>query len=183
MRTCANADGAKPVLLLLHGFPEVGPLGKGFWGGAGGPPGGSCCHSCCRMLGIEGWAGGVAGGVGGGVVAGGPIAPTPLSCLHHMAARLKLRCNREGTLRRCACCTPPHSALPRASHARTARGQLHASSTCSSLWQGWFSWRHQMEALRGGFSVVALDMRGYGGSDKPQVGGVGRGRGSAGQGG
>jgi pimeloyl-ACP methyl ester carboxylesterase len=38
--------------------------------------------------------------------------------------------------------------------------------------EGWFSWRRQIEALRGeGWCVVAMDLRGYGGSDKPQVGG------------
>ncbi|GAB4814779.1 hypothetical protein N2152v2_001825 [Parachlorella kessleri] len=35
--------------------------------------------------------------------------------------------------------------------------------------EGWFSWRHQMEALRdAGWCAVAMDLRGYGTSDKPQ---------------
>ncbi|MGE3251275.1 MAG: alpha/beta fold hydrolase [Hyphomonadaceae bacterium] len=34
--------------------------------------------------------------------------------------------------------------------------------------ESWYSWRHQIEPVaRAGFRVVALDVRGYGGSDKP----------------
>lgn len=36
--------------------------------------------------------------------------------------------------------------------------------------EAWHSWRRQMEALRGDWCVAALDMRGYGSSDKPKVG-------------
>ena len=36
--------------------------------------------------------------------------------------------------------------------------------------ESWYSWRHQMPALAAaGFRVVAPDMRGYGGSDKPEA--------------
>src|ERR671919_1878256 len=32
----------------------------------------------------------------------------------------------------------------------------------------WYSWRHQIKAVaQAGYRVVALDVRGYGGSDKP----------------
>lgn len=35
--------------------------------------------------------------------------------------------------------------------------------------ESWFSWRHQMQPLAGaGFTAAAMDVRGYGGSDKPQ---------------
>lgn len=36
--------------------------------------------------------------------------------------------------------------------------------------EGWFSWRHQMAALREEWSVAALSLRGYEDSDRPQVG-------------
>lgn len=37
--------------------------------------------------------------------------------------------------------------------------------------QFWFAWRHQMRALAGaGYHVAAMDLRGYGGSDKPPRG-------------
>jgi len=32
----------------------------------------------------------------------------------------------------------------------------------------WYTWRHQMEALAGDFKVVALDLRGYNRSDRPE---------------
>ena len=32
----------------------------------------------------------------------------------------------------------------------------------------WYSWRHQMERLRGDFSVIAIDQRGYNLSDSPE---------------
>ncbi|NIA26899.1 MAG: alpha/beta fold hydrolase [Desulfobulbaceae bacterium] len=32
----------------------------------------------------------------------------------------------------------------------------------------WYSWRHQMEGLRDGYRVVAIDQRGYNLSDKPE---------------
>jgi pimeloyl-ACP methyl ester carboxylesterase len=36
--------------------------------------------------------------------------------------------------------------------------------------ESWFSWRHQMPALAAaGFTAAALDVRGYGGSDKPDA--------------
>jgi pimeloyl-ACP methyl ester carboxylesterase len=36
--------------------------------------------------------------------------------------------------------------------------------------ESWFSWRHQIPALAGaGYRVAALDVRGYGGSDKPEA--------------
>lgn len=36
--------------------------------------------------------------------------------------------------------------------------------------ESWFSWRHQIPALVGaGYRVAALDVRGYGGSDKPEA--------------
>ena len=34
----------------------------------------------------------------------------------------------------------------------------------------WYSWRHQIKPIAdAGFRVVAPDIRGYGGSDKPEV--------------
>ena len=34
--------------------------------------------------------------------------------------------------------------------------------------ESWYSWRHQIEPLaKAGFKVAAVDVRGYGGSDKP----------------
>ncbi len=34
--------------------------------------------------------------------------------------------------------------------------------------EGWYSWRHQMAPLAAaGFTACAIDVRGYGGSDKP----------------
>src|SRR5450432_275021 len=36
--------------------------------------------------------------------------------------------------------------------------------------ESWFSWRHQMPAIAAaGFTAAALDVRGYGGSDKPEA--------------
>lgn len=32
----------------------------------------------------------------------------------------------------------------------------------------WYSWRHQMDALKSGYKVVAIDQRGYNHSDKPE---------------
>lgn len=40
---------------------------------------------------------------------------------------------------------------------------LHGFPEC------WYSWRHLLPVLRNQYEVVALDMRGYGWSDKPQV--------------
>lgn len=34
----------------------------------------------------------------------------------------------------------------------------------------WYSWRHQLSALSAAFHVVAPDLRGYGGTEKPAVG-------------
>ncbi len=34
----------------------------------------------------------------------------------------------------------------------------------------WYSWRHQLVALAADFHVVAADLRGYGGSEKPETG-------------
>lgn len=34
----------------------------------------------------------------------------------------------------------------------------------------WYSWRHQLTAFQDDYEVAAFDMRGYGQSDKPQVG-------------
>jgi pimeloyl-ACP methyl ester carboxylesterase len=35
--------------------------------------------------------------------------------------------------------------------------------------ESWYSWRHQLDPVReAGYRVIALDVRGYGGSDKPQ---------------
>ena len=45
--------------------------------------------------------------------------------------------------------------------------------------EAWFSWRHQMAALRGDFQVVAVDMRGYNLSSAPQVRSRRCGRGAA----
>src|SRR5262245_18145915 len=40
---------------------------------------------------------------------------------------------------------------------------------CHGFPESWYSWRHQLPALAAaGFRAVALDMRGYGGSSKPQ---------------
>ena len=34
--------------------------------------------------------------------------------------------------------------------------------------ESWYSWRHQIEPIaRAGFTACAIDVRGYGGSDKP----------------
>ena len=39
---------------------------------------------------------------------------------------------------------------------------------CHGFPEGWFSWRHQIQALAGaGFRAVAPSMRGYGGSTAP----------------
>jgi pimeloyl-ACP methyl ester carboxylesterase len=36
--------------------------------------------------------------------------------------------------------------------------------------EGWYSWRHQIPALEAaGYRVTVPDVRGYGGSDKPQA--------------
>ncbi|MBR0829149.1 alpha/beta hydrolase [Bradyrhizobium manausense] len=41
---------------------------------------------------------------------------------------------------------------------------------CHGFPEGWYSWRHQLEALAAaGFHAVAPDMRGYGKSDKPEA--------------
>src|SRR6185503_896053 len=35
--------------------------------------------------------------------------------------------------------------------------------------ESWYSWRHQAPAIaRAGFTAAAMDVRGYGGSDKPR---------------
>ncbi|WP_294191082.1 alpha/beta fold hydrolase, partial [uncultured Sphingomonas sp.] len=34
--------------------------------------------------------------------------------------------------------------------------------------ESWYSWRHQLPVLAGaGYTAAAIDVRGYGGSDKP----------------
>ncbi len=33
----------------------------------------------------------------------------------------------------------------------------------------WTMWKHQMSAFRDTYNVAAIDMRGYGGSDRPTV--------------
>src|SRR6516225_10920296 len=39
---------------------------------------------------------------------------------------------------------------------------------CHGFPESWYSWRHQLPALaEAGFHVVAPDMRGYGGTDRP----------------
>jgi pimeloyl-ACP methyl ester carboxylesterase len=41
---------------------------------------------------------------------------------------------------------------------------------CHGFPESWYSWRHQLPVLaEAGFHVVAPDMRGYGGSDKPEA--------------
>jgi pimeloyl-ACP methyl ester carboxylesterase len=41
---------------------------------------------------------------------------------------------------------------------------------CHGFPESWYSWRHQLPALAGaGYRAVALDMRGYGGTSKPQA--------------
>lgn len=37
-----------------------------------------------------------------------------------------------------------------------------------------YSWRHQLESLSDTYYVVAVDMKGYGDSDKPRVRGEGK---------
>lgn len=50
---------------------------------------------------------------------------------------------------------------------------LHPSIPCIPcpflLWQFWYSWRNQLEALGQEFHTVAVDLRGYGWSDKPKA--------------
>lgn len=46
---------------------------------------------------------------------------------------------------------------------------LPASPFPSLAAEYWGSWRHQMEAFRDRYDVVAIDMRGYAGSSKPEV--------------
>jgi pimeloyl-ACP methyl ester carboxylesterase len=39
---------------------------------------------------------------------------------------------------------------------------------CHGFPESWYSWRHQLEALaEAGYHAVAPDMRGYGGSERP----------------
>ncbi|MUL49248.1 alpha/beta hydrolase [Mycobacterium sp. CBMA293] len=56
---------------------------------------------------------------------------------------------------------------------RTAGGSSNAERPLVILLHGfssfWYSWRHQLRGLRGA-RVVAVDLRGYGGSDKPPTG-------------
>ena len=33
----------------------------------------------------------------------------------------------------------------------------------------WYSWRHQLEAFKDDYEVVAFDLRGYGQTEKPKV--------------
>jgi pimeloyl-ACP methyl ester carboxylesterase len=41
---------------------------------------------------------------------------------------------------------------------------------CHGFPESWYSWRHQLPAIaEAGFRVVAPDMRGYGGTDRPEV--------------
>lgn len=41
---------------------------------------------------------------------------------------------------------------------------------CHGFPESWYSWRHQLPALaRAGYRAVALDMRGYGGTSKPEA--------------
>src|SRR6476659_5962276 len=41
---------------------------------------------------------------------------------------------------------------------------------CHGFPESWYSWRHQLPALAAaGYRAVALDMRGYGGTSKPQA--------------
>jgi pimeloyl-ACP methyl ester carboxylesterase len=41
---------------------------------------------------------------------------------------------------------------------------------CHGFPESWYSWRHQLRALAAaGFRVVAPDMRGYGGTDRPEA--------------
>jgi pimeloyl-ACP methyl ester carboxylesterase len=41
---------------------------------------------------------------------------------------------------------------------------------CHGFPESWYSWRHQLSALaQAGYRAVALDMRGYGGTSKPQA--------------
>ena len=41
---------------------------------------------------------------------------------------------------------------------------------CHGFPEGWYSWRHQLEALAAaGFHAVAPDMRGYGKSERPEA--------------
>src|SRR3989440_10909831 len=41
---------------------------------------------------------------------------------------------------------------------------------CHGFPESWYSWRHQLAALAAaGFHAVAPDMRGYGGSDRPEA--------------
>ena len=40
---------------------------------------------------------------------------------------------------------------------------------CHGFPESWFSWRHQIQAVAAsGYRAVALDMRGYGGTSKPE---------------
>jgi pimeloyl-ACP methyl ester carboxylesterase len=79
---------------------------------------------------------------------------------------------------------PQHRSLPTSNCPLSCcRCRLHLVRTCANpggakpvllllhgFPEGWFTWRRQMEALaKEGWCVIAVDMRGYGDSDKPQV--------------
>jgi pimeloyl-ACP methyl ester carboxylesterase len=50
------------------------------------------------------------------------------------------------------------------------QGQGPLVLLCHGFPEGWYSWRHQIEALAAaGFRAVAPDMRGYGKSDRPEA--------------
>lgn len=51
-----------------------------------------------------------------------------------------------------------------------AQGKGPLVLLCHGFPESWYSWRHQLPALAGaGYRAVALDMRGYGGTSKPQA--------------
>src|ERR1051326_156514 len=54
-----------------------------------------------------------------------------------------------------------------------AQGQGPLVLMCHGFPESWYSWRHQLPALAdAGYRAVALDMRGYGGTSKPQASGA-----------
>ena len=55
-------------------------------------------------------------------------------------------------------------------HADCRAGRGPAVVLCHGFPESWYSWRHQLPALAAaGYHAVAPDMRGYGGTDRPDA--------------